>query len=343
MWTFQDLNSFDGIVNIYNNIKPLVGKRAAHDIRPLQRRSKWYERIIKVDDNTYVLSDGDYSYSFGNPSHSERDKEDARFVTLHGSPIVWMRKPDGDYIQIRSNGNYCASWSRYKFLDYYLPRKLQHGFDSSGKHWITHNGAKHILPKFVMRRQWNGNTKAYDLLQHEDKYLEYKVVGDGFERTTDPHKIEVPVVNRDITKHYNPKIRELWDWAKIVLPIFGDTMKEQLRAAHPAIGVSNGDWHWCIEEIKSEVVRMALDDPEEHPEARMSLVIIGANRAGAITTTRVVEGYRQVGVDARGNAIKYENWVNKGRFEPDEKSYAKFRRFMQKVGAMNTTKLVDTE
>ena len=112
-YLYSWLSTFDGVVNVYNSITPLRGKRKAWDIRPLGKRSMWWERIVKVDDNTYLLSDGWGSYTHG--EFTEEKNAEGHKMLMDVAPIVWMRKADGDYIRIRSNPG-SQSISRYNFL-----------------------------------------------------------------------------------------------------------------------------------------------------------------------------------------------------------------------------------
>tara|TARA_B110000858_G_scaffold51037_1_gene59122 strand:+ start:1434 stop:1859 length:426 start_codon:yes stop_codon:yes gene_type:complete len=61
--TFSSFESFDEVVAHYENVKPLRGKdNAGKDIRPIGDRKRKNERIVKISDNCYALSEG---YHFG--------------------------------------------------------------------------------------------------------------------------------------------------------------------------------------------------------------------------------------------------------------------------------------
>ena len=51
----QELN-FEKVKEIYENTKPIQGKRERLNIRPIGERGRTHERVIKVSDNEYYLT-----------------------------------------------------------------------------------------------------------------------------------------------------------------------------------------------------------------------------------------------------------------------------------------------
>lgn len=320
------LNSFDGIATLYNSIEPLRGKRKSWDIRPLSKRAKWWDRIIKVDDSTYVLNDNYYAANYGRKQH---DLYDSLELLLKVSPIIWRRKPDGDYIQVRSEFN-CGGISRYEFLNTYLPYKLRHQYNTSGQHWLcdTNTNERYLL---LLGKLKFANDAIHE---YEDKALEFKVLPNGFELVGEPHKKTVPIVNRELTQHYNPKIKELWEYARMILPVFGDTLLAQQGAKldiimNKYLGASAWDW---TRRIDKSAVRELLDNPETLAEERLAFCVVTAIHLDMYET---LYERREV-----GNGKSYLA-VSGGRFAEDKNSYTRFKNFMHRVGGMKTTKEVD--
>ena len=56
--TNVNLSTFDEVANAYTGTKPLRGKHAQHDVRPIADRRRKHERIKKLDSNCYLLMDG---------------------------------------------------------------------------------------------------------------------------------------------------------------------------------------------------------------------------------------------------------------------------------------------
>lgn len=320
------LNSFDGIATLYNSIEPLRGKRKSWDIRPLSKRAKWWNRIIKVDDSTYALSDGQYAANYGRGQHVLYDSLE---LLLDTAPIIWRRKPDGDYIQVRSDFNY-GSTSRYEFLSTYLPYKLRHQYNTSGQHWLCdmNTNERYLLLHGKIRFTDN------KVSEYEDKALEFKVLTNGFELVGEPHKKTVPIVNRELTQHYNPKIKELWEYARMILPVFGDTLLDQQRPKADTLKdkyLGGSAWSW-FRRIDKSAIRELLDNPETLAEERLAFCVITAIHLDMYESI-----YEQKNL---GNGRTYSA-VSGGRFKEDKNSYTRFKNFMHRVGGMKTTKEVD--
>lgn len=309
------MNTFEQIEKLYNSITPLRGPRASYDIRPLHKRSKWYERIAKIDDNTYVLSDGWWAGAYINstPEQVEIAKHNMQQV----GPIVWERRKDGDYIRIYSCRENTASWSRYKFISYWLPRYLRHNYNSNGVHWIETGGKKYLLPKWSSKEKSENNPQ---ILHTDENYLEFKVeqgpIGEVYTCVSKEYKRQVPIVNREITKKYNPMIKEYWEWIRVTMPVFGNTLNEQRQWAIDTMGFSVAWWGWQ-REIKPEVLREILEYSEEYPEQRLALALLSVRAIDAV------------------------DWQTDSTFEDKGKStYNKFRNLMHKLGDMKSVKEV---
>jgi hypothetical protein len=296
------MNNFDEIVSTYNNIVPLRGPRKAEDIRPLGSRRTWYNRIIKVSDTKYVLTDGSYMYQ------SSSD------VSAY-APIIWERKEDGDYLTVRlcSSGSYCIS--RYTFLGNYLPNPLwfriengKHYIVEGGKGWGTQKVSEHYLPKFVLKNV-NGNWEM-----DKDRYIQFKHVNSKFTRTTELLPMKLRRLDKDLVKKYDPLIKEMWDWAHIVMPILGDTMKHSATRHGYAEVFETSPWYWD-KAIDSDLVQQVLENPEH--DNRMALCALACYNAGMFS----VDG-------------------SDGRFNPThKKAFYEFKKVLRKVAGVQAVEL----
>jgi len=126
------MNSFKDVEYWYNNTKPINEREhgTTRDLRPIGRRSYKHERIIKLSDNCYALSDG-YVYPEG-----MADK-----ITKMCVPILWQRTRDGrEKVTIRAGfGNQCNG--RYEFLVSRLPIGIDFQLNMFGqsKHGVRIN------------------------------------------------------------------------------------------------------------------------------------------------------------------------------------------------------------
>lgn len=318
-YLYSWLSTFDGVVNVYNSRTPLRGKRKAWDIRPLGKRTKAWERIIKVDDNTYVLCDGwvGNTRTECTPESLASSHADALAV----APIIWTRKADGDYVKIRTSFG-SGAISRYNFLHTYTPPGMSYKYNRNGVHWVETGGSRYLLPK--SRRQWREKVNT------ADNYLEFKVVGDGdnghrYELVSEAHKKTVPVVNRELTKQFNPKIKELWEWTRTIMPVFGDQLHEEMHKQIQNLGGT-----WSLRDLDSNRIRCALDNVEGYEQDRFALAFVGVYMSGSSEDT--------YSWDAANHTRTHTC-----RFKETKTSYNRFRSYLQRQGGMMTTKEVDFE
>jgi predicted Rdx family selenoprotein len=134
--------SFDNVAKMYEDIKPLRGKRSNEDVRPIWARRYHWRRVAKINDNKYVLHDGDYKVG--------RTFEESCDL----APITWERKADGDYMTVRNCHAPYYSMSRYAFLSNALPRTMWFSIDN-GKHYIVQGDKEHYLHRY--NRETNVN------------------------------------------------------------------------------------------------------------------------------------------------------------------------------------------
>jgi hypothetical protein len=298
-WNKIGLDSFDQVVAKYEQTKPIRGARAGEDLRPLAERRYWWSRIHKVSDNKYVLCDGHWAFVNGAGGDGIRE---------HTAPIVWERKEDGDYMTVRSHMNDGISVSRYTFLDKWLPKSM--AFDwhtTTGKHFVKYQGKELYLPKFKGTMDWQA--QVFTML--EDNKLVFKVTADGeFERVGELVPMQTRRIDKNLDAIYKPKMKEMWDWMCVVLPVMGDGLGDaKSQYASDLTEGAASYWYW-ERYVKKDLVREILDNPEH--DKRMALAGLLAYKADAITG---------------------------GRFDPQKDSYAKFRACLRKTGGMLAVEL----
>jgi hypothetical protein len=155
MLTFSRFETFEQVEAFYNRIKPVRedGYSTSRNIRPIGDRSRKRERIIKVNNNTYALSDG---YHYGDavytpwPLSVVTPKQIVRYA-----PIVWhkgKRQADGTYettVTLRNGCGVGAHLHRYAFLYRHTPRNMVFR-NRNGKHFIDVNGQEYFIAKDVV-------------------------------------------------------------------------------------------------------------------------------------------------------------------------------------------------
>jgi hypothetical protein len=297
MMGYYRLSSFDAVVNAYNSIKPIRGARADQDLRPLTERRYWWNRVVKITDTKYALCDG--YWAWGGVADPIREQT---------APIMWERKEDGDYITVRNHINGGTAVSRYEFLKVFLPQGMFfHYPQGGGKHFVSHGGQDHFLPKFRGDMDWQAKT----FTMTEDNKLVFKANGDGnFTRVNNLQPMQTRRIDKEVDRYFKPKMKEMWDWMCMVLPVMGDGLGDAKNAYADVLTEGKGSYWYWERQVDKNLVREILDDPEH--EKRMALAGLSAYQAGAITG---------------------------GRFEPNKDSYAAFRNCMRKVGAMFAVEL----
>jgi hypothetical protein len=294
MMGYYRLSSFDDVAKAYNEIVPIRGARANEDLRPLAERRYWWNRVLKVSDNKYVLCDGHWAWTSSGGDNLVREQT---------APIVWERKEDGDYLTVRSHMNDGISVSRYTFLDRWLPKCMRFDwYTTTGKHFVKYQGKELYLPKFKGKMDWSA--KTFEML--EDNKLVFKVTADGeFERVGDLVPMQTRRIDKEVDAKYKPKMKEMWEWMFAVLPVLGDTLGDS-RSTYAELLTDGRTSYWYWDRyMDKNLIRGILDNPDH--EKRMALAVMTAYQADA---------------------------VQGGRFEPAKDSWAKFRACLRKTGGM---------
>jgi hypothetical protein len=268
-------NSFDEVVKHYNKTKPIRGARLSENIRPISQRRYWWNRIIKINDNKYALSDGSYMW------WARQGMSSVDLVIEHTSPVLWERREDGDYVTLRSHNKGNISVSRYTFLDRYTPRGMRFEWHQNGKHFvIDKQGVSHYLPKFNVTFDYH--TNKFEM--HEDNKVVFKAESDGtFTRANEAQPYQTKRIDKELDKSYAGKVSELWDWAKVVLPMLGETIVTNRNEYSNSLNGTHY-WYWTKGMEVGKLVKEILDNPEH--EKRINLAVLLANDIGAVNGNR---------------------------------------------------------
>jgi hypothetical protein len=253
--------------------------------------------VVKITDTKYALSDG--YWAWGGVSDLMREQT---------APIVWERKEDGDYITVRNHLNGGTAVSRYDFLKSFLPQGMFfHYPQGGGKHFVSHGGVDHFLPKFRGDMDWNAKT----FTMTEDNKLVFKAEGDGnFTRVNNLQPMQTRRIDKEVDRYFKPKMKEMWDWMQVVLPVMGDGLGDAKDQYSKDLTEGKSSYWYWERYVDKNLVREILDNSEH--DKRMALAGLLAYQADAITG---------------------------GRFAPQKHSYAKFRDCLRKTGGMFAVEL----
>lgn len=267
--TYSSFESFDEVVAHYENIKPMGGSgNKGKDIRPIGDRKRKYERIVKISNNCYALSDG---FHFGDKyfNWGWGYTASAEFVpTLKDmekyAPIIWRKKRDGtEQVTIRNGYGNHAHNGRYAFINRHTPKGLGFRVDN-GKQYVTKTMGRyphpqdderyylaktHTAPRIVydhIKDQQNANwyqenAKKWVMLHDDNSALvfnkaESKDRFSGIDwvhvKGTGRALPKAPRVNIEIKAKYKDSIKKFFEWGMTMSPLMPLEDNEYLYKHH---------------------------------------------------------------------------------------------------------------
>jgi hypothetical protein len=280
-------DSFNEVVSWYERTKPVISKNHTkeHDVRPIGDRNRKWERIKKIDDNTYALLDGNYGNCIWSNTPGQHEYEDTM------APITWMRREDGDFIRIRNHAKSGMSVTRYNFLAYNLPVDMGFKYNQQGKHWVrakTPTGYEDFpLPKCNVRFDWNRK-----VVQNDDEvYLMFKVNGDGtFTRVGEQLMVEVKRVDKEVKKQWRERVDNFYTYCAALAPMldtswngkheYANQLREHLM--NSGNGNLNGVWIRDTRSIPPEFMREVIAQEDHSMRVAVAALVIcdiGGKRA----------------------------------------------------------------
>lgn len=254
-------NKFDEVAMWYEKVKPIVSKNCTRydDVRPIgERRRKW-ERVIRVHENKYVLSDGNYGFmGWG----GTRNPDTVKYSQDMG-PIVWERRQDGDYITITNHSVRSTSVTRYNFLYMHLPSAMRFHYNQSGKHFVRVGAEEYFLPKSNVRVQYT-NGHNFGEVVGEIQHLEFRVEPDGkFTRVGKPAVYISTCIDKDLKKQFKPVLDKVFTDCQLYAPMFDlswhgmQTYKKQIGESDLGKTHNLSGW-WRVREIPVAFTREVL-------------------------------------------------------------------------------------
>jgi len=337
------LNSFDEVAETYAKTKPVVSKNhtVEQDVRPIGKRARKWERIIKVNDYCYALSCGGYADPVFNWGFSQQLKEHpltAKDIALC-SPIVWRKHKDGtETITVRNGAGEWQHNNTYSFISRALPRELWFRQTREGKQFIYNRSAGQTLhlpktrsvPRHVMEHH-KKNAASRKSTWYDHKYLKAFQTGDDglsvtFKRETDgrftlvgePQKVMMDRtrVNKDQKREFKEHIETFYQWCLAMYPMLrsqidwafrNELNKELMELAkeHKINGYKNS-WGELFKYSEAELVRTILKDPEH-------VMRYGLGVAGIDIITHADHDCEEEDETLRAKYIraKFNNWINK--------------------------------
>ena len=108
---------FERVAKRYENTIPLRGKRKEQNIRPIYRRDRAYERMVKVSDTEYYITFDAYQHRTNhNKAITWSLNNGIETMTIHTPKKVWGQSPSLDL-----NPRALSSSSTFWFYNFNLP------------------------------------------------------------------------------------------------------------------------------------------------------------------------------------------------------------------------------
>ena len=254
--TSQSIEDFAQMAETYNTTKPVISKNHTREdnIRPVGRRSRKWEHMIKVSAREYMIYDG---YTVGDPKFNRWGNKvpPTEKETLALAPIVWTLSPKGDIeiIRIRNGSGDYAHCARYTFLENTLPKGLRF-FVQNGKQYIETSknwGSKqrdkqtYLLPKSDYRPDYDGDTKRS---KDDKKYLTFarKVGGDRYSWEVIGDTWDVRGARKQVNKKAKAEIKPhadaFYEWVTTMYRLIPFTDYEYANKQHRELS------EWAVEQ-----------------------------------------------------------------------------------------------
>lgn len=181
--------TFDTVKERYEKTIPLRGKRKEQNIRPINRRDRAWERIIKVSDNEYYVTYDAYQHrNHHNRAITYKVDDTMEWLTVHTPKATWGQTPT---FELRPQE--FRSSSTYWFYDFNMPVELNMVNYRANK-YVRYNDKFYTVEKgdVVFQRKRGGSptdwqplvvhrefkhtldrTKTKELRQHLKPFVDY--------------------------------------------------------------------------------------------------------------------------------------------------------------------------
>jgi hypothetical protein len=198
--------TFDKIAKRYEEVVPIRGKRKAQNIRPHGERARCWERIVKVNDNEYYLTNNAYAYYEKHGYTTcraitfKRDDEGNETIIVHTPRKYWGEKPEDREALIPKQLGVPSS---FFFYAYNLPQEL--------------NMAKYHSKNYLTVSGDEGAPKFYTL-DKGDVHL-VRQVGEKYFKPLIVHRETKHYLDRAKTKAIRDELKEFKEYVRVMLPL----------------------------------------------------------------------------------------------------------------------------
>jgi len=237
----------------YEDTKPIGGKRKEQNIRPINRRDRSYERIVKVSDTEYYITYDAYQHRTNhNKAISWSLNNGMEFMTIHTPKKVWGSTPSFDL-----NPREFSSSSTFWFYNFNLPPDFG---------MVNHRASKYVRYDNKFYSVELGDV-VFQRKQGENHWLPL-VVHREFKHTIDRTKTkQLREAIKPFVDYYDVMcdiVETKWEWGNpIVKAINGDDSNDRDVEIEQVMGLfkSTDDdgvpdaWLGMVEKYKHKLTR----------------------------------------------------------------------------------------
>lgn len=166
---------FDKIATHYESIKPLRGKRASLNIRPVGERNRDWERVVKVNDDEYYLTNSSWRwYDSSHNTHGRTHQKLISFKRFDGGESVTIHTPtwgEGKQFDSRALG----VSSTFYFIYFNLPKGLSFAniksckyVELDGKYYSAEKGDI-TFTRMIGQTEWKPYVVHREFIHHIDR------------------------------------------------------------------------------------------------------------------------------------------------------------------------------
>lgn len=169
-WANRHEFDFEKIAKHYESIKPLRGKRASKNIRPVGERNRDWERVVKVSDDEYYLTNSAYRW-YDDPNHNTSNRVAHKlmsFKRFDGGESFTLRTPV--WHTGRIDPNQLGVSSTFYFIKFNLPHGLSFHNERSCKYIRTDHDDKYYTAEKgdITFTRLNGQTEWKPLVVYPE-------------------------------------------------------------------------------------------------------------------------------------------------------------------------------
>lgn len=284
MLTYTNYRSFAEVVAHYDSITPLRGStNAGKDIRPIGDRRRKYERIVKISDSCYALSDG---YHFGDEHfgywyHGQHFTPTLADMEKY-APIVWRKKRDGtEEVTLRNGWGPSTHVNRYNFLYRHSPVHMLFRI-RNGKHFIETGGREYYLAKSTttqkqVHKTFGIGVYKWATTRDDNSAVKFIRIEGGWQHVegTGRSLPKAPTVNKDLKAKFKDDIKKFFEWGMTMSPLLplGDREYSGIQMADLYAAYGQKPTYQGLQPAPAKARAIVRDDQHD---ARLALWVLFA-------------------------------------------------------------------